>query len=156
SCNTQVFDSGAQPVSGSGSTVNASSGNFSNPPAGTYRWRAFYSGDANYTPNNTPCNDTNETSTVNKFTPTVSTNATNSAAIGSSISDQATVSGGSSPSGDVTFKAYGPSDPTCANSPAYTSATNPLSGGTASNAPPFTPSNAGTYRWRGPTTETPT
>ena len=37
------------------------SGAFTPVSAGTYRWRAFYSGDANNVGVATPCNDANET-----------------------------------------------------------------------------------------------
>jgi PKD repeat protein len=47
----------------------------------------------------------------------------------------------------VTFKIYGPSDPTCAGTPASTVIAN-LSSGTASSSPPtFTATSTGTYRF---------
>jgi NHL repeat len=139
----------SDPISVSGA------GNYDNSPAftpstpGTYRWRASYSGDTNNAPVSTLCNDTGETSVVSKATPSLVTQATGSVTLGESISDQATLSGGNSPTGTITFTSYGPSDPTCANAPAYTSVPVPVSGaGDYGNSPTFTPSAAGTYRWR--------
>ena len=58
-----AFTSSAQPLGG-GPPPTASSGNFTPSAAGTYRWIASYSGDVNYSPVTTSCNDANETSTV--------------------------------------------------------------------------------------------
>ena len=69
--------------------------------------------------------------------------------LGSAISDQATLSFGTNPTGTITFTAYGPNDATCAHAPAYTSSALTVSGnGNFSNSPAFIPSVAGTYRWR--------
>jgi hypothetical protein len=79
----------------------------------------------------------------------LSTQATPSVTLGQQIADQATLSGGNSPGGTITFTAYGPNDATCANVPAYTSNAITVSGaGNYSNSPTFIPSTAGTYRWR--------
>ena len=56
-----------------------------------------------------------------KGTPTLSTNASTGVTIGGSISDSASLAGGSNPGGTVTFKLYGPSDPTCTGSVLATS-----------------------------------
>jgi hypothetical protein len=83
-----------------------------------------------------------------KAKPTISGQATASAALGQPVADEATVSEGSSPGGTITFRAYGPNDPTCANAPAYTSTAVAVSGnGSYGNSPSFTPSAAGSYRW---------
>ncbi len=75
-------------------------------------------------------------------TPTLSTTAT-SGAVGGTISDTASITGGSSPTGTVTFKAY--SNSTCTTL-AYTSDPVTLSGGQASAS--FAPTTAGSYYWR--------
>src|SRR5262249_21764952 len=54
-------------------------------------------------------------------------------------------SGGQSPTGTVTFVLYGPGDTTC-QTPIFTSANRPLSGGQATSAS-FVANQAGTYRW---------
>jgi hypothetical protein len=78
-------------------------------------------------------------------TPTISTEAVPSAALGGEISDVATLSGGSSPTGTVTFNLFGPDDSTCALPPVFTS-TVAVAGGQATSDP-FTPMSAGAYRW---------
>jgi hypothetical protein len=134
-------------VSGNGDYDNSPA--FTPATAGTYRWRAFYLGDTNNAGVSTPCNAANETSVVAQTTPTLVTQATGSVTQGDVISDQATLSGGDSPTGTITFTAYGPDDATCANAPAYTSSPVTVSGdGDYGNSPAFTPATAGTYRWR--------
>src|SRR5207247_6795272 len=79
--------------------------------AGTYRFIATYSGDANNNGATTACNDPNESVAVTKATPTLSTTASPSVAAGGSISDTAHLAGGSAPTGTITFTLYG--DATC-------------------------------------------
>ena len=121
------------------------SNSFTTTTVGSYRWRAFYSGDANNDAVSGACGDPGETSTVSKATPTLATNATSST-VGSPIHDVATVSGGFNPTGNVTFVVYGPDDANCSGT-ATTVSTNNLSGGSATSAN-FNPPAAGTYRWR--------
>ena len=121
-------------------------GTFTPTQAGTYRWIVSYSGDANNESVSGSCNDPDETSTVAKATPTLSTQATPSANLGSPISDTASLSNGLSPTGTVTFNAYGPNDPNCTGAPAFTATDVPLAGGMASSGS-FTPTQPGSYRW---------
>ncbi|HLO34976.1 MAG TPA: hypothetical protein VK194_02800 [Candidatus Deferrimicrobium sp.] len=138
-----VFTSSPVAVSGNGTYGPVS---FTPDTAGTYHWIATYSGDAKNLGSAGACGDTGENDTVNKVTPSISTDASANIPIEDSISDTATVSGGSSPTGTVTFKLYGPDDATCAAAAVFTSANRPLSGGTATSAS-FTPTLVGTYRW---------
>jgi len=122
---------------------------FTPTAAGSYRYIATYSGDANYTSVSGACNDPNESAVMTA--PAVATIVTtaSSATIGSAITDTATVSGsGPVPTGTVTFNAFGPNDATCAGPSAFT-ATTPLAGGPppTANSGPFTPTIPGTYRW---------
>ena len=138
----------SSPVTVSGAGDYGSSPAFTPATAGTYRWRAIYLGDDNNSGVSTPCNDPNEASVVSQATPTLITAATASATVGQAISDQATIDG-NSPTGTITFTAYGPDDATCAGAPAYTSSAVTVNGdGDYDTTPPFTPSTAGTYRWR--------
>ena len=130
------------PVSGNG---NYGSGNFNPTSAGAYRWTASYPGDANNAAATSACNAANETSTVAKATPGLSTTAT-SATVGSAISDSASLSAGFSPTGQITFKAFGPDDATCASAVAF-EATVPVSGNGNYGSGNYTTSAAGTYRW---------
>jgi hypothetical protein len=148
-----VFTSAPQPLAG-GPPPTANSGPFTPTAAGTYRWIAAYSGDANYDPATTLCNDANESALVAGAT--ITTVATPTAVIGSPISDTATVTGttgAATPTGTVTFTAYGPNDATCAGPAVFTSPARPLvpGGGPPPSATatsgPFTPATPGTYRW---------
>jgi hypothetical protein len=77
--------------------------------------------------------------------PTIATTPSGSVPAGGTVSDSATVSGGASPSGIVTFKLYGPGAPTCTGTP-FATKIGTLSGGTASSGP-VTVGAAGTYNW---------
>ena len=55
------------------------------------------------------------------------------------------VPGGPTPTGDVDFEVYGPTDATCTGTPVFTSVDRPLTGGIATSAS-FTPTTVGTYR----------
>src|SRR5437879_13883363 len=100
-----MFQSEAR-CSGAGFTTSAtvtgngdySSGNFTATQAGTYHWRASYSGDPNNNPAGpTACADPAEAVVVAKASPTVTTSATPQATAGGTISDQATLAGGVGP-----------------------------------------------------------
>ena len=95
-------------------TVNGNgeygSGDYKPAAAGTYRWTAAYEGDANNKAATSACNDSGETSTVAKATPTISTTATN-AKVGATIHDTATIAAGVSAGGTITFRVFGPATP---------------------------------------------
>jgi subtilisin-like proprotein convertase family protein len=82
---------------------------------------------------------------VAKALPTLATSATSAATVNTPISDTATLTGGSSPSGTVTFNLYGPDDATCAGTAVFSSTVAVSGGGATSGS--FTPTTAGTYRW---------
>ena len=82
---------------------------------GTYNWVATYNGDGNNAAFTEPCGSTNESVTVNQFAPTLTTQASAGVVVGGDMTDTATLSGGGlTPTGTITFTAYGPGDPTCA------------------------------------------
>ena len=126
----------------------ATSGGFTPTAAGTYRWRASYSGDANNAPVAGACNDANESVVVNPTNPTIATVASANVGIGGQISDVATVSGRVNPvaGATVAFNLYPPGDPACAGPAVFTSTVAINPDGTATSAA-FTPTAAGTYRW---------
>src|SRR5262249_5879963 len=77
-------------VNGNGQYV---SGSFTTAAAGTYRWIANYSGDANNTATANGCNEDNENVDVTPASPSISTSATVGGQVGDTIHDVATVSG---------------------------------------------------------------
>ena len=124
------------------------SGDFTTTAAGTYRWIAHYSGDANNNAVDTACNDANEASTVNKATPTLSTTASGPVTVGAAIHDTAHLGGGfGTLGGTVSFQVFAPGDTTCQTplTPAPTSAT--VSGAADYDSGSITADNAGDYRW---------
>lgn len=141
---TAAYTSTAVTVNGNGTYGPVS---FMPSAAGTYRWIASYSGDANNNSVAGACNDTGETDTVNKVSPTIATSANQSVLIGASIADSATLSGGVVPTGTITFRAYGPNDATCANAAVFTSSPVTVNGNGTYGPVSFTPTAVGTYHW---------
>ncbi|GMU73434.1 MAG: hypothetical protein AMXMBFR42_28890 [Burkholderiales bacterium] len=145
-CATPVFTSNAVAVNGNG--VYNSAPAFTPTAVGTYRWIASYSGDANNNAVAGACNDPGESSVVTQATPAIATTASAGGTVGpTSVTDQATLTGGTNPTGSITFRLYGPDDATCANSPVFTSSPVAVNGNGIYTSPSFTPSAAGTYRW---------
>jgi hypothetical protein len=130
-------------VSGDGTYTSPT---FTATTAGTYRWIASYSGDGNNLSTAGHCNDPNESSTVNKVSPTLVTNATSAILGGGTIQDSATLSGGSNPTGTITWNLYGPGDTSCSTS-IQTYINNTVNGDGTYLSPSYTPTKAGTYRW---------
>ena len=64
SCSGTPVSTSTKTATVSGSTVTATSDAFTPTQAGTYRWLASYSGDANNLPRAGACNDANESTTV--------------------------------------------------------------------------------------------
>src|SRR6185437_8795385 len=92
------------------------SADFTTTTVGVYRWRAFFAGDAKNSAVSTPCNDANESSTVNPAGPAISTVASGPVTVGGKIHDVATLSGAVGATGAVTFRVYAPDDTTCETS----------------------------------------
>jgi hypothetical protein len=78
----------------------------------------------------------------------LTTNATQSATVGSPISDTATLSGvAPGAGGTITFKAFGPNDANCSGTAAFTSQPITVNGPGNYGSGNFTPTAVGTYRW---------
>jgi hypothetical protein len=129
---------------------------FTPQDAGTYRWTAAYSGNLTNAGTATSCDDNNETVTVVRTHPALSTSASpvggfgrgpRVVATGRSIYDAATLSAGAQPTGQITFNLYGPNDSGCTREPVFTTATKVRGNGTY-NSQQFTPTASGVYRWR--------
>ena len=80
-----------------------------------------------------------------RATPAISGDAPAAATLGATISDAATLTGGASPTGTITFELYGPADTGCATPVATSTATVTGAGGYTSA--PFSTTATGTYRW---------
>ena len=128
-----------EPLSGGA----ASSKSYTTTATGTDYWVATYNGDANN--DSVASGVAAEPVTVNKATPAIGTTVSAaSVVVGNTTSDTATVSGGYSPTGTVTFTLYNNASGT---GPAlFTDANEPLSGGAASSTS-YTTTGAGTDYW---------
>jgi len=139
-----VFQTLGVPYPVAGGAV--ASGSFTPALAGSYRWIASYSGDANNAPVAGACGDPGESAVVQRAAPAIVSTASLS---GATITDTATVSGRvNGLASTLDFRLYGPGDPTCAGAPVFVSAgaTYPIAGGPLSSAAFVAPS-PGTYRW---------
>ena len=114
------------------------------PGPGLYRWTVQYPGDANNEAASLGCGAANQTSTVSKASPTLSGAAT-SVKVGLSIADSVTLTGGFSPSGEVTFSVYGPGDSGCTGLPLETTSA-PIQS-THATSPGFLAQQAGEFHW---------
>ena len=142
-CATAIFSSTVS-VSGNG---NYTSGNYTTTAAGTFRWIASYSGDANNLAVSGSCNDADEDVVVGKLNPDISTTASADVTIGGSVHDVATLSGATAnATGTITFNLYGPNDATCDGTAVFTT-TALVSGNGAYTSASFAPIAIGTYRW---------
>jgi hypothetical protein len=100
--------------------------------AGTYEWVATYGPDTNNSGSSSNCGSEPVTITALATPPQInSSQQPASAVVGSSIADKATVTGGSNPTGTVTFKLYDNANGT--GTPLFTD-TEALSGGMAASA----------------------
>jgi hypothetical protein len=141
SCSTGARSAGTVTVT-NGSVP--SSDRLSFPAAGTYYWQAAYSGDAKNSPSVSPC--TSEVLIV-KNLPLLSTEPSRPGliAVGTSISDQATLSGETPTAGGTIYYAvFGNSNGTIlvAN---LTPSNNIVANGIAPASISWTPASAGTY-----------
>ncbi len=114
---------------------------FTPAQAGTYLWRALYSGDANNLAVAGACDAANESVVVTRATTTITAAASSGIALGAGVlSDSATVGGRVSQVAGATveFRLYPGTDPGCIGVPVFTgSAAVDDSGGAVS--PAFTP-----------------
>ena len=161
-CATPILTRTGRPLTlnGAATSGTADSGaGFAPSAAGTYRWIASYTGDANNAAVQGTCASANEQTVVARATPSIATQAApTSVQLGQgALSDTATVSGLVNPvtgagAGTVTFTLYGPNDPGC-TTPRMTATGRPLTlngagtAGTATSGVGFTPPAAGTYSW---------
>ncbi|MGI8803538.1 MAG: hypothetical protein ACR2KV_15470 [Solirubrobacteraceae bacterium] len=137
-----VFTSGGIPAKS-----NSHSGTFTPTLPGTYRWVASYSGDPYYAPRVGRCADSTEAVLVTVVTPTVTTQASPSVAVGGTVTDTATLTGGMAPTGTMRFRIYQPSDTTCAG-PAVGGSDVTITDPASTTSAPFSPKQVGLYKWR--------
>jgi len=148
SCTSGGATVGTASVSGSG-TYQPSAG-FTPPSPGDYWWYASYGGE----PATSTCGvGMAETTVASKAIPTLSASGPMGGTAGSPIpasSISATLTGGSAPTGTITFTVYGPqtSPPSSCASGGTTVGTASINGnGTYRPSASFTPPSSGDYWW---------
>jgi hypothetical protein len=93
----------------------------------------------------TPAPPVTPAAPVTKASPALATTASAGVALGEAIHDTAVLSGGSSPTGTITFNLYSANDTTC--STVLSTATVPVNGAGSYDSPAVTPADAGAYQW---------
>lgn len=113
--------------------------------SGSYSFKAHYNGNDNYDALDAAC----EPLTVNKLSPSIVTTPNpTTGTVGVTLNDSATLSGGYSPTGTISFRLFSPTDATCSGTPAFTNTINVLSGnGNYNTSAGFVTNSAGTWRW---------
>jgi hypothetical protein len=133
----------------SDSTASATSGTHTPSAAGKYAWVASYSGNADNTAVSGTCGDANEASIITKAPASLTT----AQSLRPQDSVTVTATQGGTPTGTVTFKLFGPSNPTCdpnGAAPVYSEAGVALVSGSAvtSNATySISTASASQYKW---------
>src|SRR5205823_6503052 len=157
-----LVGSASASVSGANGKDYISSPALSVSAAGTYHWTASYAGDTNNSSSASACGALNENPVVNPRPTTLTTNAGGPFTIGAdgtvSLTDTATLSGGTSnATGTISFKLYGP-DPTPGSDPSDDCVAGSLVGSASASvsgangkdyisSPALSVSAAGTYHW---------
>ena len=143
-CKTLVTTlSALAPVTGDGAYRSAT---FVPATAGTYYWTASYSGDTFNNPATSPCGAATESSTVTRVTPKLTTTAGSEVTLGTAIHDTATLSGGHTPTGTITFGLF--STASCDTAVAtFSTSGATVTGNSNYTSASFTPTKAGTYYW---------
>jgi hypothetical protein len=109
---------------------------------GTFYWTATYPGDTNNNPASSACGATNESVTITKASPTISTQSSPNNLLGAPVRDVATLAGGYLPTGNVTFKLFSNSGCT---TQVFTQT--PSVSGLAATSDWYIPGAVGTYYW---------
>ena len=121
----------------------ATSPGYTTTATGTDYWVATYNGDSNNSP--VTSGTALEPVVITTASPAINTSQQPATAtVGTSIADQATVTGGDNPTGTVTFTLY--SNPNGTGTPLYTSPAVTLVGGMATS-PGYTTTATGTDYW---------
>ena len=154
-CTANAVTVNAVTVPTSGTVPNSSTVTFNS--AGTFFWRAVYSGDANNNAASSPCTaGSNEQLTVAKASPTVTatgpaTNPAGTTIATSAISSVLASSSGPNAAGTITFKVFGPqaaAPTTCTTGGTVVGAGTTVAGNATYNPTAgFTPTTVGNYWW---------
>jgi hypothetical protein len=117
--------------------------------AGFLSYTAEYSGDGTYSGATMPADHLCEPLTI-EVQPVIETDANpNVGHIGDTLQDTATLSGGSSPTGSITFELFAPGVDPCdaASTPVYTENVTVNGNGNYSTVTGFVATTSGTYEW---------
>ena len=150
-CNTPVFTETVtlqaedlEAISAEAAVGQTTSG-YTSDMVGIWNWTAEYLGDYANLPSSDQCGD--QPVEILKDTPSISTLPDpEQGHIPDMLHDTATITGGYSPTGTITFRLFEPGDTFC-ETPVHTE-TVPLSGGSASTVTGYAADRVGVWRWK--------
>jgi hypothetical protein len=125
-------------VSGNGSYRSAA---LMPTQVGSFRWTVSYTGDANHAPTAVGCGKA--TSSIAKAGPSIAGQAKPQLKVGTSFRDMATLQGGYSPTGTITFRIYGPTSADCSKPMLVDTVA--VAGNGTYRSDPFVPQRPGRY-----------
>jgi N-acetylneuraminic acid mutarotase len=129
----------------SGNATYTTSSGFTANALGTWHWTASYSGDVN---NNSVSSNCAAEPVALKVSPSLTTTPNPvTCTICTTVNDAATLSGGNTPTGTITFNLYSPSDATCSGAPSFTNSVPVNGNGSYNTSSGFLINRAGTWRW---------
>ena len=135
------------PVMGAGDPKHATSDRFVLRAPGVYHFVATFNGDARNPPSApSACADPNAAYGFGSSHFSFSARASGPTVVGGTVSDTATISMSSQPTGTMRFELFGPDVATCTGTPVFTSA-RPVEGNGSYTSDPFVPVTPGVYRW---------
>ena len=116
------------------------------PTSGTWSWTAVYRGDDNNNSVSSGCSQ--ETVSMNKAAPTFTTSPSAGGTVGAvTLNDTATLKGGMSATGSITFNLYAPSPDGCTGTPAFTQMIAVSGDGSYTTTTGLVADQAGTWNW---------
>ncbi|MGH2686371.1 MAG: hypothetical protein ACRDJP_12975, partial [Actinomycetota bacterium] len=130
-----------------GNDTYSTTGGHQTDAAGTWRWTADYSGDANNETASSGCDD--EQVVIDPATPGIQTTPNpDNGLVGTILNDSAALSGGFNPTGTITFSLFPPSDPTCTGTPAFTQAVPVVGNGNYATTGGHVADSVGVWQWK--------
>jgi hypothetical protein len=140
-----ITKTGKASFTGSASSLTIALPSANGTVAVSSSWTAAETRDASSGSYSTALGIGNCSTTTPSTSPKISTTASPGVAMGGTVHDTAMLSGGSSPTGTISFALYAAADKTCAT--ALKTVTSAVNGNGTYTSPSVTPSVAGAYQW---------
>ncbi len=146
-CSRSPLLTSTNPVTGAGDPKHATSDRIALSTPGVYHFVATYNGDLRNAPSApSACADPNAAYGFGSSHFAFSARASGGLVVGGTMSDTATISTSSEPTGTISFDLFGPDATTCTGTPVFTSART-IQGNGSYTSHHFVAATPGVYRW---------